>query len=232
MAACVAPARRRNVTDPSQQEPSRSRTPEHWLSTPIWVRRLADQRRINTDILAFVDELDVTTPAITRSNVGGWHSHDKLHSTKQLSELTGIIGATCARCAHFLDFDFGNFDLIITQMWMNKNGPGDFNKLHVHPNSFLSGAYYVRMPPQGGNIEFYDPVPARAMIGFPTRAAGNGTASSVAFTSEEGMLLVFPSWLQHSVQPNRSNDVRISISFNVAYRAKSRSSPKQQKDQA
>ena len=30
----------------------------------------------------------------------------------------------------------------------------------------------------------------------------------------EGRILMFPSWLWHCVQPNKSNDIRISVSFN------------------
>ena len=36
---------------------------------------------------------------------------------------------------------------------------------------------------------------------------------------EEGALLVFPSWLVHSVDPNRSDRARISASFNVMFSA-------------
>ena len=34
---------------------------------------------------------------------------------------------------------------------------------------------------------------------------------------EEGTLLIFPSWLVHSVDPNRSNALRISVSFNTMF---------------
>lgn len=217
------------MTHPNQEKASQTLTPQHWFSTPIWIRKLASYERMNTDIVAFVDGQQGTMPSVSRSNVGGWRSHDKIHGMERFSELTGIVGNVCAQCAKHLDFDFGNFDLLITQMWINRNGPGDYNKLHAHPNSLLSGAYYVQMPPQGGNIEFHDPVPVRPMMGFPTRAGGSGTPSSVELKCEEGMLLVFPSWLQHGVQPNRSSDYRISVSFNVAFRAKKRPAAARQK---
>jgi hypothetical protein len=34
---------------------------------------------------------------------------------------------------------------------------------------------------------------------------------------ERGTLLVFPAWLPHSVDPNASDGLRISISFNVMF---------------
>jgi uncharacterized protein (TIGR02466 family) len=211
------------MTDPNPAKASSGPAPQYLFATPIWVRRIADHAQMNARLMALVAVQEAATPSEVRSNVGGWHSHDKLHTLSQFSGLTGAIGKVCAQCADRLNFDFENFDLVITQMWINKNGPGDFNKPHIHPSSFLSGVYYVRMPLRGGSIEFYDPAPARAMIGFPVRAGGSATSSSVEFKPEEGMLLIFPSWLQHGVQPNRSSDFRISISFNVAFRAKSRS---------
>lgn len=211
------------MTNPDKARAAPAQGPEHLFSTTIWIRRIANHEQLNAKLIALSDTQEVTARSVARSNVGGWHSHDKLHTLAQFSDLTGVIGKVCAQCAKHIDFDFENFDLVITQMWMNKNGPGDFNKPHVHPNSFLSGVYYVRTPSQCGNIEFYDPAPARAMIGYPVRAGGSGSSSSKEFMPEAGMLVVFPSWLQHGVQPNRSSDLRISISFNVAFRAKSRS---------
>jgi uncharacterized protein (TIGR02466 family) len=217
------------MTNPETAKAVAGQGPEHLFSTTVWIRRIANHEHLNAKLIALSDTLEVTALSVARSNVGGWHSHDKLQTLAQFSDFTGVIGKVCAQCAKHLDFDFENFDLVITQMWMNKNGPGDFNKPHVHPNSFLSGVYYVQTPPQCGNIEFYDPIPGRTMIGYPVREGGSGSSSSKEFMPEAGMLLVFPSWLQHGVQPNRSSDLRMSISFNVAYRAKNRSGPRKDK---
>ncbi len=191
--------------------------PESWFQTPVWARKVVDHQRINAHILTVVPRLEVTANAVSRSNVGGWHSHDQLHLREDLSEITRIIGTTCASCATYLEFDFDHFDLVITHMWLNKNGPGDFNRAHIHPNAILSGAYYVQTPERGGNIELYDPVPARPMILYPIKRRKPANSQTVEYKSEEGLLLIFPSWLQHSVQPNRSGDFRISISFNIGF---------------
>ena len=36
----------------------------------------------------------------------------------------------------------------------------------------------------------------------------------VHFEPIAGRLIMFPSWLNHCVDPNQSNDIRISVSFN------------------
>jgi uncharacterized protein (TIGR02466 family) len=117
-----------------------------------------------------------------------------------------------------MEFDFENFELVIKELWMNKNGGGDFNKAHIHPNAILSGAYYVKTPEGSGNIEFYDPVPARLMNVYPVKKRKPINLQAVEYKAGEGQLLIFPSWLQHAVQPNRSKDYRVSISFNIGYK--------------
>ncbi|MBA4208863.1 MAG: hypothetical protein C0454_04970 [Parvibaculum sp.] len=194
--------------------------PETWFPAPVWSRHVPDHERINAHILSVLEELERQGRAITRSNVGGWHSTANLHLSNDLSEIRRIIGNACAGCANFLAFDFDRFELFFQEMWLNKNGPGDFNKAHVHPNSVLSGAYYAKVPEGSGNIEFYDPVRERVMATFPVKERTKVNTQAMEYRGKEGLLLIFPGWLQHSVQPNRSNDFRVSISFNMGFRRK------------
>jgi uncharacterized protein (TIGR02466 family) len=194
--------------------------PETWFQTPVWSRKVLDHERINNDIMKVLEILERETDPIRRSNVGGWHSHDQLHRRDDMAEIRKVIGKTAVGCAEFMEFDFDNFELVIKEMWITKNKPGDFNKAHIHPNAILSGAYYVRAPENGGNIEFYDPVPARLMNVYPVKQHKRINAQAAEYKAAEGLLLLFPSWLQHAVQPNRSNAVRVSISFNIGYQPK------------
>jgi len=201
---------------PEQRDSS---TPHAWFATPVWSRKVVDHVRINTGIKSGAARLEAGGGELNRSNVGGWHSHDQIHREPEFAEIAQIIGSTCIGCARFLGFDFAKSGLTMSHMWLNKNGPGDFNKPHIHPNSILSGAYYAQFPPHSGNIEFHDPVPARSMIVFPTEGGEQGNSQTIEYRGEEGLLLVFPSWLLHSVQPNRSGQFRISISFNAGFEA-------------
>jgi uncharacterized protein (TIGR02466 family) len=53
---------------------------------------------------------------------------------------------------------------------------------------------------------------------YPVKANKRINAQAAEYGAKEGLLLVFPSWLQHAVQPNRSDSDRVSISFNLGYR--------------
>lgn len=205
--------------DPEQKVPQGIQ-PETWFSTPIWARKVVDFERINKHLLEVTAALEIETQSIKRSNVGGWHSVSTLHVDERLAGIRKIIGQTCVECARFLSFNFEKADLIFQEMWINKNGKGDFNKAHVHPNAVLSGSYYIKVPPDSGNIEFYDPVRERIMSVYPIKERTKTNSQALEYRSHDGLLVIFPSWLQHSVQPNRSDDFRVSLAFNMGYRAK------------
>ncbi len=190
-------------------------TPELLFAVPIWLRQVLDHERINKDLQEKIARLEANGQSINRSNVGGWHSPANLHRSEDFAEIRRVIGTACAQCAESLGFDFSQHHLKFAEMWANRNGPGAYNRAHIHPNAFLSGAYYVKLPPDAGDIEFYDPVRERAMQALPLKSDTLLRAQSVEYECEEGSLVIFPAWLQHAVRANNSNTDRISLSFNM-----------------
>lgn len=193
--------------------------PDTLFPIPIWSRKIVDHERINTKLIELCAALEANTESMKRSNSGGWHSHNRVHALEECSEIVRIISLTCIGCAKHMEFDFDNFELVIKEMWLNKNGRGNFNKIHLHPNSILSGTYYVKTPEDCGNIEFHDPIAARMMNIYPVKKRKSIHMGTIDHPAKAGTLLLFPSWLQHSVQPNLSDDYRISLSFNISYKA-------------
>jgi len=109
------------------------------------------------------------------------------------------------------------------QGWANINRFGDYHDLHNHPHSYLSGTYYVAVPEQNhaavsrkdlspGAISFYDPRPQANMNAI--RGDGQIEAEYTVMPPP-GTILMWPSFMHHFVHPNLSQDLRISISFNV-----------------
>jgi len=106
--------------------------------------------------------------------------------------------------------------------WYNINRYGDHHAPHTHPRSYLSGTYYLRVPPplagvddphaQPACISLYDPRTGANMI-----TAGTEYDARPAHTlrPEAGTLLMWPSPVQHYVHPNLSQEQRITISFNL-----------------
>ena len=68
-------------------------------------------------------------------------------------------------------------------------------------------------------INFHDPRAQTGIIRPPVTELTAENSDQVVVKVSDGTLLVFPSWLQHSVDPNRSNGERLSISFNIMFSA-------------
>ena len=100
--------------------------------------------------------------------------------------------------------------------WVNINGPNCYNTIHTHNTGavFLSGVYYVTVPKDAcGAILFHDP--RGKSIGAAPDLKYFEYSNNVMIKPEENMLYYFPSWLEHEVTCNLSNENRISISFNL-----------------
>ena len=68
-----------------------------------------------------------------------------------------------------------------------------------------------------GNIEFYRDDDSQYYL--PPLESYNGfTKQKHVIEPEAGMLLLFPGWVKHAVQGNRTNRDRVSISFNYGVR--------------
>jgi uncharacterized protein (TIGR02466 family) len=104
----------------------------------------------------------------------------------------------------------------IGNMWANINYPGGYNKPHIHPNSLFSGVYYIKAEPNSGKLICNDPRPG-IQTTMPIRKPGQPPKHlwrEVHLEPKVNRILMFPSWLWHCVEPNESNDIRISVSFN------------------
>jgi len=107
--------------------------------------------------------------------------------------------------------------------WPNVNRFGDYHGQHNHPRSYLSGTYYVQVPSEtkGGpyradvtpnSISFHDP---RAMANMTAIKGDPNINPEYRIDPQPGLIALWPSFLNHSVHPNLSEEPRISISFNI-----------------
>ena len=103
--------------------------------------------------------------------------------------------------------------------WININKPGDYNIKHVHPTNNLSGVLWIKAPQNSGDIVFDSP---NNFESFLENKSYNDDFKKSNFIDDsyhcyptEGRIIVFPSHLEHHVQENKSNEDRISVSFNI-----------------
>lgn len=88
---------------------------------------------------------------------------------------------------------------------------------HIHEQSWLSGAYYVELPPTLGAGEGGDPHAGWIEFGRPYRGLEPAAPPGLVLRRPaEGTLLLFPSYLFHRTLPFAGSGERISISFDLA----------------
>ena len=109
-----------------------------------------------------------------------------------------------------------NVDVYITQSWANYTEPNQWHHKHSHPNSFISGVFYVNAIKNEDMIKFYKDLPPTFQINH--NQANNYNSGDVAVFVETGDLVLFLSNFQHNVPPTTSKETRISISFNTFIR--------------
>ena len=114
-----------------------------------------------------------------------------------------------------MNWDISKQKVEISNMWAIINIGGASNSRHHHGNSHISAAYYVRAPKNCGEIVFYDPRPAPVYFHPLSEKPNILNATVNAVNPVEGGLVLFPSYLDHSVNENFSNEERIVISFNI-----------------
>ena len=150
---------------------------------------------------------------VTKTNVNGWHSKTDMH-TKQ--EYKPLIDELFRMAYEVFNEEFLDGEPKLGNMWANINPPGGYNKPHIHPNSLFSGVYYVKTPPNSGLLICNDPRTGIQTC-MPNRKKGQPPKHlwrEVNLQPQENRAIMFNSWLWHTVEPNKSNEDRISISFN------------------
>ena len=166
------------------------------------------------NLIDYVYKLKEKDPeGYTISNRNGWQSrgfdlsdmNDLLHGTilQGLSSFSSVKNTTEMRAS----------------AWVNINSPGAYNRLHSHPNSHLSGVMWIKSPKDCGVISFDNP---NGHQSYTEINSYNQEFKDQFFVYHsywlppiEGRMIIFPSHLQHEVEENKSNEDRISVSFNV-----------------
>ncbi len=145
----------------------------------------------------------------------GWQSATDLYRRPELAELFGCVLRAGAAVLRFLHVGYEALE--ITGAWATVLAPGAVHRAHSHPNNYLSAVYYVRVQQGAHQVNFHDPRAQTGVIRPPVTALSAENTDQVVVQVENGLLLLFPAWLQHSVDANASREERVSLSFNLMF---------------
>jgi len=186
--------------------------------TPVWLANLAlntqKERKVslNEDLLSFIrGEFDKNPNSPKKSNRnGGWQSRADLHKDPSMQELGQQIFNVCKTIFPHIK------GMKITQMWAAINFEHSYNVLHSHGTHYdLSGAYYLQVPEKSGRIALRDPRPAAINHYWSNTYIDKGEYHWKK--PQESDLMLWPSFLDHFVEPSKSKDPRVMISFDIKF---------------
>jgi len=104
-----------------------------------------------------------------------------------------------------LKFPHGKLEL--SSLWLNMMPKNCYHAFHLHPNSVVSGTYYLSLPKGASPLRVEDPRTAFFMATPPRLIQFD-------LRPKEGEVVLFESWLKHEVPPHQSSQSRLSVSFN------------------
>ena len=179
-----------------------------------------EMKELNEELIALSLDLEKNKKtAVKKSNRGGYQSDFLEISHSIIKETKAIIAKAITQFAETI-YVKKPYTIIFDDPWLNVNRENHFNKTHTHAGSDLSLTYYCEVPTNSGGIVFENPVlhQRTTMIWYEKHDMWN--SEFIQLAPKKYDLIIFPSYLPHFVEPNKSNKPRISLACNAKIRNK------------
>lgn len=195
---------------------------ESWFSIPAYTYDVKGDELdvVQAEIANKITEIEQRTDSnVWDDNINTTFKYDPdRHNVNDLDiyELTETKAMILKHVNKYCSF-FNDFKVDLHSSWFNFSKQGNFQFAHDHVSdphadhsAEISGVYYYQTNGEDGDICFINPFNAARYFHF-------GRVSSRAnniYTPTEGRLLLFPSFVEHKVRPNKTDSTRISLAFN------------------
>ena len=187
-----------------------------FFPTHVWTSLIPNNQEINIKILEYIYKLKNEDPiGLKKSNFKGWHSKNFNLNDNEPKAFVNVIQESLKELFNDMEWDLTKQEVKISSMWSIINTKDANNGRHIHGNNFISAAYYVKAPKNCGNFIFYDPRSAPTYHHPIYKKPNKLNSNAHSIEPKEGLLILFPSFLHHSVETNQSDEERIVISFNI-----------------
>ncbi|ABC63137.1 2OG-Fe(II) oxygenase family protein [Erythrobacter litoralis] len=198
------------------------------FSTPFVIDELQSAAGIAALRQAIEAEHARDGQGVSISNIGGWHSNTRM--LEWGGEAARALAYKSMTMADAITQDAKSSQASrfgwVPEMWANVSSKGHANQYHFHPGSFWSAVAYIDDgyggsddPALGGELQLLDPrMPMVRMTAPDLRmldADGKPQQNEISIHPKTGMIVMFPSWLQHAVRPFHGSGTRISIAINL-----------------
>lgn len=172
---------------------------------------------IKEDLKNFFLNYQKENPSVQNSNVGGYQSDDTFWKNTLFKEYHDYFDLNIKMAISSVF----NINLTLNNAWFNINLRGDYNTLHNHPGSTISGVIWVNAPEDSGMLRFgnHSSIVANTNVYFnldKTILNDYNMGKCYEFKPKSGTLILFPSYMHHDVTPSMCDEHRISLAFNYS----------------
>ena len=190
------------------------------FKTPLFVFDLTEKKNIN-EINKQFKEFSLSEELLKNgrivSNIGGFQTKLVDKDFLPFFNFVNLIDNEINKALSVLNFK--NVSSVTpTQCWFNVNRKGHINNLHTHSGSDLALVYYIELPKnniEGGSIIFSNPDYFTPMKDLKADSFNEYNSATYRYVPKKHNLLIFESHLQHNVEPNLTDEARITMSFNL-----------------
>ena len=187
------------------------------FTTPLFIDHLSVD---NLELVNYCYDYREKFPS--KKHKSGYQSFNLTDDNTPISELFKEIRSRTDRVKNEFYSLKESVKLINSSGWFNINSPGDvwesLSFPHCHSLNFLTCVYYPKAKKDCGDIVLVSP--DRALdYAIPNQIKNKLYVSNTStwhVSPEDGLLLIFPAWIYHYVESNKSDEDRISIVLNVS----------------
>lgn len=184
----------------------------------VQISEIPGAAQLNRDLIADMEKVRKSVPnnrpdswsCSVYTTISSGHDLFQYDSVKKLRDHIMSEGNAFADA---YGLERRKFPLRLQDCWVNVYEKGDGQEVHNHANSVVSGIYYVAAPEGSGELMFHSPM-ADNMYEPPKSDLNPMNTPTTTLTPQAGMMILFRSWLRHSVMPSTGKGPRISIAFN------------------
>ena len=178
-----------------------------------------EMKELNEELINLSLDLEKKNNGVVKSNIGGYQSDFLQRSNRIIGATKDVILKAINQFADTI-YVKKPYTVMFDDPWLNVNRESHSNKTHTHPGSDLSLTYYCEVPADSGRIVFENPVLHQRTTPIWYEKHDVWNSECINLTPKKYDLIIFPSYLVHSVEPNKSNKPRISLAFNAQIRNK------------
>lgn len=145
-------------------------------------------------------------------------NNQNIDHIRGVTELRQAIFGVCSAFGREMKYE-ANYDKCSIHLWVNVMKKGGYHPPHNHARSVFSGTFYAKVDETTSGLILINPTQPLRNHDPLVRAedAGPFTSETLLMRPEVNTMIIWPSWLMHSVPQMDSDETRISFSFNVDY---------------